>query len=94
MPVGLIHCKILIPDCRSLKEKRGRLKPLLYKIHKKFNVSVSEMDDLDLWNQTSISCAVITNKHVFSEKLLQNIVSFIEEDFQDLQIINYEIEIF
>ena len=33
-----------LPACSSLKEKRGRIKPLMARLHREFNVSVAEMD--------------------------------------------------
>ncbi|OQY29775.1 MAG: hypothetical protein B6243_10930, partial [Anaerolineaceae bacterium 4572_5.2] len=39
MSLGLLTLHIQISGCSSLKEKRGRLKPLLARLHREFNVS-------------------------------------------------------
>ena len=33
-----------LPGCASLKEKRGRIKPLMARLRREFNLSVAEMD--------------------------------------------------
>ena len=40
-----------LPTCGSLKEKRGRIKPLIARLHREFNVSVAEMDLQDKWQE-------------------------------------------
>ncbi len=42
--IGILSIHLRLPGCASLKEKRGRLKPLLNQLHKKFNVSVAAMN--------------------------------------------------
>lgn len=93
MPVGVIHCHIIIPGCRSLKEKRSRLKPIMHRIRKQFNVSIAEMDSLDVWNESYISCAVVCNEHFQAEKIIRNVAHYIEKEYRDLQIVDYSIEI-
>ena len=40
-----------LPACASLKEKRGRIKPLMARLRREFNVSVAEMDLQDKWTE-------------------------------------------
>ena len=44
-----IHLRL--PLCTSLKDKRGRIKPLMSRLHREFNVSVAEMDLQDKWDE-------------------------------------------
>ncbi|MCH7481016.1 MAG: DUF503 family protein, partial [Chloroflexi bacterium] len=39
MVVGILKLHIHLAGCSSLKEKRGRLKPLLTRLRREFNIS-------------------------------------------------------
>jgi len=41
--IGTLTFHLHLPGCASLKEKRSRLKPLLARLHRQFNVSTAEM---------------------------------------------------
>ena len=59
--LGLLTLHLHFPGCASLKEKRGRIKPLIARLHREFNVSVAEMDLQDKWQESVIGCAMIGN---------------------------------
>jgi uncharacterized protein YlxP (DUF503 family) len=83
-----------IPGCRSLKEKRSHLKPLVNRLHREFNVSVAEIDRQDIWDEIVIGCAMVSSQRVFAEKYMQQVVAFIESNWNDLQLIDFKIEYF
>jgi uncharacterized protein YlxP (DUF503 family) len=56
--LGILTIHLHLPDCTSLKEKCGRLKPLPNQFHWEFNVSVAEMDRQDMWQEAVITCAL------------------------------------
>jgi uncharacterized protein YlxP (DUF503 family) len=92
MTICALICYLRIPGCRSLKEKRSRVKPLINRLHREFNVSSAEIDRLDQWDETVIGCANISNDPAFSEKCMQEIVDYIENQWNDLQIEDFKIE--
>ena len=91
--IGLITIHLLIPDCFSLKEKRSRVKPLLSRLHKEFNVSSAEVDLQDKWRETVIACTCVSSDRVASEKLLQQVVQYIEGYWPDLPVLDQKIEL-
>ncbi len=42
--LGSLTVHLHLPTSASLKEKRGRIKPLMNRLRREFNVSVAEMD--------------------------------------------------
>lgn len=52
MKVAVLLMHLQIPGSDSLKAKRRRLKPLLSRLQKEFNVSAAEVDYHDLWRDT------------------------------------------
>jgi uncharacterized protein len=91
--VGLLVLHLQIPGCRSLKEKRSRLKPLLARLHKEFNVSAAEIDDLDSWQSAQIACALVSNDSAFTQRALQAVVEWVNTHWLDLEVENDTLEI-
>jgi len=82
-----------LPTCSSLKEKRGRIKPLISRLHREFNVSVAEMDLQDKWDETVIVCAMVGNDHAFLQSALQTVAKWIEGNWSDGDVWNQKIEV-
>ena len=82
-----------LPTCASLKEKRGRIKPLISRLHCEFNVSVAEMDLQDKWQETVIVCAMVNSDAVTLRQSLQSVAKWVEANWEDGQIIDEKIEI-
>lgn len=88
----LLTIKMYLPGCGSLKEKRSRLQPILKRIHKEFNISVSEIGLQDVWQSARLGFAVVSNDAVHNEQVLQTVVKFIEANWPDEQIAETHIE--
>ena len=84
---------IRLPACASLKEKRGRLKPLLARLHREFNVSVAEMDLQDKWQEAIIACAMVNSDAVTLQQSLQSVAKWVEANWTDGDVWDQKIEI-
>jgi uncharacterized protein YlxP (DUF503 family) len=93
MPVGILTIHLHIPGCRSLKEKRSQIKPVIARLHKEFNVSVAEFDLLDSWDQSLIACAHISNDKIHTQRTLQKILEYTEHNWKNMYIADQHIEI-
>jgi len=93
MPLGLLTLQIHIPGCSSLKEKRSRLKPLLTRLHREFNLSVAEIDHHDVWQSSTIACAIISTDTRHVNRSLQKVVQWIETHWPDISLVDDQIEI-
>lgn len=87
-----IHLRLLA--CSSLKEKRGRIKPLISRLHREFNVSVAEMDLQDKWNEAVIVCAMVGNDAAFVQSALGNVAKWVEANWSDGDVWDMKIEMF
>ena len=90
--VTLLEVKFGLTGCSSLKEKRSRLKPVLFRIHKEYNVSVAETGLHDVWQSAWITCALVSNDPQFNSRLANEILRKIETLYPDLLIDEYHIE--
>jgi uncharacterized protein YlxP (DUF503 family) len=51
MNVGVCKIRLHLPENTSLKEKRRVLKSITTQLKNRFNISVAEVDDHDLWQK-------------------------------------------
>lgn len=82
-----------LPACASLKEKRGRIKPLMSRLHREFNVSVAEMGLQDKWDEAVIVCAMVGNDQGFLQSALQTVAKWVEGNWSDGDVWEQKIEI-
>ena len=82
-----------IPACTSLKEKRGRIKPLISRLHREFNVSVAEMDLQNKWDEAVIVCAMVGNERGYLQSALQTVAKWVEGNWTDGDVWDSRIEL-
>lgn len=70
MPVGVLHIAIHLPGAHSLKEKRAVLRRVKDRLRAKFNVSVAEMAEQELWQRATLGVAAIGPDRAYLEGLL------------------------
>ncbi len=93
MSIGILTLHLYIPGCNSLKEKRSRIKPLINRLHREFNISVAEVDHQDKWKDAVIACALVSNDHVHIQRSLLEIIHWVETSWHDVSIVEQNIEI-
>jgi uncharacterized protein len=91
--VGLLTFHLHFPGCASLKEKRGRLKPLLARLHRQFNISVAEVDKQDMWQEAVIACGMVGNDSAFLQSALQTVRKWTEANWPDGDVLDTKIEL-
>ena len=80
MFVGLLTLRILIHDANSLKEKRHVVHSLLDRIRARWNVSASQIDTHDRWNDAQIAVVVVSNDGMAALRVLNHIRDFADGD--------------
>lgn len=80
MVIAAAIYEIHIPHAQSLKEKRMVVKSLRDRIRNKFEVSAAEVGLQDLHQRARIGVAVVSGDETVVERVLEEIVSFIEAD--------------
>ncbi len=69
--IGVLTLELRIEHAHSLKEKRHVVKSLKDRLRGKFNVSVAEIDDMDIHNSAVLAVATVSSSRPFAEKVLQ-----------------------
>jgi uncharacterized protein YlxP (DUF503 family) len=81
-----------IPGSRSLKEKRGRLLPLLSQLKSRFGLAAAEVARQDVRDGARIACVVVSTDPAQNERVLQSALHWIETDRPDVEIVDAQIE--
>jgi hypothetical protein len=93
MNVGICQVKLRFPKNLSLKGKRQILKSITTRLKSKFNVSVAEVDDNDLWQLATVGICCVSNDSRYTNEVLSKAVDFIVNGRFEVEILDYEIEI-
>jgi len=81
MVVSMLLLVLELPETTSLKDKRKVVSGIKHRLHNKFRLSCSEVDLQDSLGFAEIGAALVSNSPVFGEKVLNEAVRFVEENF-------------
>ena len=93
MNIGVCQVKLRFPENLSLKGKRQILKSIITRLRGKFNVSVAEVDDNDLWQLATVGICCVSNDSRYTNEMLSKTVDFIVNGRFEVEILDYKIEI-
>lgn len=78
MVVGVLRLSVYIPENHSLKGKRGVLRRLKAQVSNRFNVSIAECEDHDLWQKAVFGISQVGTDEAFVDSSLRAVVRFID----------------
>jgi len=78
MVVGVLKLQLAIPENHSLKGKRGVLKRIQARVAQRFNVSVTECGDHDLWQSSVLGFAIAGTSRPNVDATLRKVVDFVD----------------
>ncbi|MFQ5450257.1 MAG: DUF503 domain-containing protein [Nitrospinaceae bacterium] len=78
MKVGCCSIKFFLHGNHSLKEKRRITKSIKDRVKNKFNISVAEIGDQDVWQNLHIGVVAVGSDHKYLEGLMNQVVDAID----------------
>ncbi len=93
MNVGICKIRLRLPENMSLKGKRRVIKSITTQMKNRFNVSVAEVDDQQLWQLSTLGVCFISNDRRFTNQVLSKVVNFAANGRFEVEMLDYEIEI-
>jgi uncharacterized protein YlxP (DUF503 family) len=90
--IAVLTIHLHLPACSSLKEKRGRIKPLIARLHREFNVSAAELGMQDAWQEALIGCAMVGNESAFLQLALGNVAKWVHGNWPDGMVVAEKFE--
>jgi uncharacterized protein len=80
MHIGIKTVSLSIEQADSLKDKRQVVKSLIAHLRQKFNISVAEVDDLDIWRRATLGVSVVANEAKYANQVLNKVADHVESD--------------
>ena len=79
MVVGVLRLTLFLPENHSLKGKRQVLRAIKDRVRNKFNVSIAESNDHDMWQRAELGICQVGSDAAYVDAALRQVVRFIDE---------------
>jgi uncharacterized protein YlxP (DUF503 family) len=79
MVVGVLRLELLLPENHSLKGKRSVLRAIKARVRDKFNVSIAECEDHDMWQRATLGVSQVGADQPHVDSCLREVVKFVED---------------
>jgi hypothetical protein len=79
MVVGVLRLELRLPETHSLKGKRSILRAIKARVQNKFNVSIAECDDHDVWQRAVLGVSQVGADQPHVDSCLRSVVTFIDD---------------
>jgi uncharacterized protein YlxP (DUF503 family) len=76
MVVAVLKISLSIPQADSLKDKRRVLKSVKDKLRNKYNISVAEIGDQDIWKTARLAIAIVSNDSAYANGVASRVQDF------------------
>ena len=93
MIVGTLKLRLVLRESHSLKDKRRVLKSLKDTLSNKFNISVAETDEQDVWQTAELGVAAVGTDGPFVQSVLTGVVNYVRI-FGGVELVDSEQEIY
>ncbi len=78
MVIGISRIEIFLPENHSLKEKRHAMTRIVERTKGKFNISIMEIDQTNLWQKATVGFAVVGVRQDHVSSTIENVSRYIE----------------
>lgn len=80
MVVGTLEVELIVAESHSLKARRRVVRSLKDRIRARFNVSVADVGDQNVWQRIILGVAVVTNDRRFADEVLAKVFDLVVAD--------------
>ena len=90
--IGILQFSVEIPYALSLKDKRSAIKSLKDKLRRSFNVSIAEIEDLDLITEGTLGAVVAGSDVAHLTSTRDHLLNDLQE-WRDGTLVDHQLEI-
>lgn len=80
--VGVAHVGLRLEGSASLKDKRRVVRSVTERVRNRFNVAISETEDLDDMGYATLTIACVSNSAPHCDQMLATVIDFIERSVE------------
>lgn len=92
MFIASIRLELSIPHANSLKAKRQALTSIMERAKSRFNLSVAEVGNQDLWQRAVVGMALVSGDAFHARESADKVVAFVESHFEG-EVCQIDVEI-
>lgn len=92
MVVGVCTVELHFPDAQSLKSKRKVLVSLKTRLQNRFNISIAEIEEHELWQKSILGIASVSNETARVYQTLDHVLNDIRAN-SSLELLRSQIEV-
>ena len=92
MVVGTLRVELLIPESRSLKDKRRVVRSVLDRLRHRFRIAAAEVEDNDVHNHAVLGFAAVSNDARHARSVLSQVLEFLRNSPHAL-VGNHDLEL-
>ena len=78
-----------VPESRSLKAKRGAVRPIVDGLRHKYRLSVAEVDHQDQWQRAAIGVALVDGSAAHLQEVMASVERFVA-GARDVELLDTE----
>ena len=78
MVVGVLRLTLVVHGAQSLKEKRHAVRKIVDRVRARYNVSIAEVAENDVWQRAVLGLSAVANDRSFINEVLDKIVRDVE----------------
>jgi uncharacterized protein YlxP (DUF503 family) len=78
LTIGALRLTLILHGCRTLKEKRSRIRPILARVRDKFPVSAAEVDRQNTVDAAVLAFVTVSADEATVDSALNRIVDLVE----------------
>ena len=78
MVVGVLRLTLVVHGAHSLKEKRHAVRKIVDRVRARYNVSIAEVAENDVWQRAVLGLSAVANDRSFINEVLDKIVRDVE----------------
>jgi len=77
MVVLALHVALYLPGCRSLKDRRRLVRPVVEGARERFRVSAADLGGADRWHRAELGFAVVSGSHAHARDVMDEVERFV-----------------
>jgi len=94
MNISVCKLELRLPENESLKGKRQVIQSIITRLQNRYNVSVAEVDNQDLWQRATLGITCVSNHRKHANEILSSVLNFVAQNYPDVEMLSSEIEAF
>ncbi len=92
MAIGACTIELYLPENQSLKGKRQVVNSIKGRLKSRFNISIAEIDHLDVWQRATIGVVMLSNDRVHIDREFSKILNFLEASQYASYLMDFSVE--